>query len=292
MELGVSQRRACKLASLGRSSFAYEPRASADEELKGRLLEISAVHPRFGYRRAHALLRRQDGKAQDGKAQDGKRPINHKRVYRLWRLGKLAVPRKARRRRRGSGSVPRRATHPNHVWTYNFVKDSCQDGSVFRLLTVMDEFTREGLAVVAGRSLPASAVRQVLARLFVEHGRPLFLRSDNGPEFVAKDLRAWLSAQGAGTIYIEPGKPWQNGFGESFNGKLRDECLNMEVFASLAEARAITEGFRVWYNTERPHSSLKYRTPLEFKQVWLQKTEEQAEESQAIKDREDRDTGL
>ena len=120
---------------------------------------------------------------------------------------------------------------------------------MFRLLTVMDEFTREGLAVVCNRSLPSSSVRQVLTRLFGEQGRPLFLRSDNGPEFIAHDLKVWLSAQGAGTIYIEPGKPWQNGFGESFNGKLRDECLNMEVFASVAEARVITEAWRAWCNT-------------------------------------------
>ncbi len=209
------------LTSLGRSSFAYAPRASADDALQAKLLDLSGRHPRFGYRRIHALLRRQDNTDKDSSLL-----INHKRVYRLWKLGRLAVPRKSKRRRRGGGSVPRRALHPNHVWTCDFLKDSCQDGSVFRVLTVMDEFTREGLAVVCARSLPSWSVRQVLSGLFSRQGRPLFLRSDNGPEFIAQPLRMWLSAQGAGTIYIAPGKPWQNGFGESFNGKLRDECLN------------------------------------------------------------------
>lgn len=258
IRLGVSQRRACQLASLGRSSFAYRVRQPDEADLSERLRQIALKYPRFGYRRAWALLRRAGLN------------VNHKRVWRLWKQLKLACPKKTKRRRRGQGTVPRRATHPNHVWTYDFVHDTCLSGRKFKMLTVMDEFTREGLAIHVGTSLPSSKVRAVLNGLFAEHGRPQFLRSDNGPEFIAQVLKAWLMGQEAETMYIDPGCPWQNGFGESFNGKVRDECLNAQVFVSVAEAGVVTEAWRVWYNQERPHSSLHYQTPLEFKQAWQQ----------------------
>lgn len=191
---------------------------------------------------------------------------NHKRVYRLWRQAQLQVPKKVRRRRRGVGTIPCKAEHPNHVWTYDFLYDTTIKGRKYRILTVMDEFTREGQAVKVAASMPASFVIGVLGRLFAAFGRPRFLRSDNGPEFVAKAVQGWLKAQGTQTIYIEPGKPWQNGYGESFNSKLRDECLNANAFVSVIEASVELEAWRTWYNRERPHSSLGYQTPAEFKQ--------------------------
>lgn len=143
----------------------------------------------------------------------------------------------------------------------------------FKMLTVMDEFTREGLAITVGTSLPSSQVQAVLSGLFARHGRPEFIRSDNGPEFIAEALKGWLTSQNAQTIYIDPGCPWQNGFAESFNGRVRDECLNAQAFVSVTEAQVITEAWRVWYNEERPHSSLGCQTPLEFKQAWFSNQE-------------------
>jgi putative transposase len=222
-----------------------------------RLTKIAIKHPRFGYRRARVLL------ARTGIA------ANHKRIYGLWRKARLLVPRKTRRRRQGTGALPCRAEHPNHVWTYDFLQDTTIKGRKYRILCVVDEFTREGLAVEAAVSMPSSFVIGVLQRLFAVFGRPRYLRSDYGPEFVAAALREWLTAQGADTIYIEPGKPWQNGYGESFNGKLHDECLNAQAFLSVAEAAVELEAWRVWYNTERPHSRLDYQTPVAFKAAWL-----------------------
>jgi putative transposase len=227
-----------------------------------RLTKIAAKHPRFGYRRAKVLLARKGIAA------------NHKRVYRLWHKARLQVPRKTKRRRQGKGALPCQAAYPNHVWTYDFLTDTTLKGRKYRLLCVIDEFTREGLAVEAAVSMPASFVTGVLQRLFAIFGRPCYLRSDNGPEFVAVALKGWLAAQGAETIYTEPGKPWQNGYGESFNGKLRDECLNAQAFLSVAEAGVELEAWRVWYNTERPHSSLGYRTPAAFKAAWLARNEQ------------------
>jgi putative transposase len=188
-------------------------------------------------------------------------------VYRLWKQAGLRLKRRSKRRRQGHGTVPLRALHPGHVWTYDFVHDTCLNGRKLKMLTVVDEFTREALAIEADTTLPARRVLAVLARLFQQHGAPRFLRSDNGPEFLAKVLTTWLAAQGASTVYIEPGSPWQNGFGESFNGKFRDECLNAEVFLGVAEAKVRIEGWRRQYNEERPHSSLGYWTPHEFKQA-------------------------
>ena len=225
-----------------------------------RLRKVVAKNPRFGYRRACAQLRREG------------LLVNHKRVRRVWRAEHLQVPRRTKRRRRGLGSVPCQARYPNHVWTYDFLQDTTIKGRKYRVLTVLDEFTRQSMAIEAATSMPAEFVIGVLNRLFRIYGRPDYLRSDKGPEgtpeFIAQALRDWLAVRGAGTIYIEPGKPWQNGFGESFNGKLRDECLNANAFLSVLEASVELEEWRVWYNTERLHSSLGYQTPADFKKAW------------------------
>jgi putative transposase len=214
-------------------------------------------HPRYGYRRIWVTLWREQ-------------PISPKRVYRVWREQGLCLPRRRpKKRRRAEGAVPCQATHPNHVWTYDFIHDACINGRKLKVLSVVDEFTRECLALATATSLPGREVIVVLQRLSAEHGAPEFIRSDNGPEFIAKSVKRWLATAGAQTIYIDPGSPWQNGFVESFHGKLRDECLNMEAFANLAEAKVIIEAWRHEYNSERPHSSLSYLTPLQFKAQWL-----------------------
>lgn len=255
---GVSQRRACALARLSRSVRQYRSVRGGDTALEERIKVLAGRHPRYGYLRIWALLRR------EGQA------LNRKRVHRLWRKLKLQVPRRRKKRRYVSnGQVPLRAKHPNHVWTWDFIYDTTADGRTLRCLTISDEFTREGLAIRTRRRFPAARAVEVLAELVKAHGAPLFLRSDNGPEFIAGKLKDWLAEHGIQTYYIEPGAPWQNGYGESFNGKFRDECLNMEVYYSEAEAQAVHERYRQHYNTERPHSSLKYRTPAEFKMQWL-----------------------
>jgi putative transposase len=164
--------------------------------------------------------------------------------------------------------VPQEATHPNHVWTCDFVFDTTSDSRTLKFLTLVDEFTRECLAIKVERRLPAKAVIEVLGQVFTERGVPEYLRSDNGPEFIAKTIQGWLKQRQVQTHYIEPGSPWQNGYGESFNGKFRDECLNMQVFYSLAEATTVVEIWRHSYNHERPHSSLGYQTPAEFAASW------------------------
>jgi putative transposase len=257
MGCGVSQRRACFLAGLNRSSFHYAARARNDAAVVEQLRAIAARHPRYGYRRAWALLRREGNEA------------NHKRVYRLWKGEGLSVKRRPKKRRVKTGqSVPCRATGPNHVWTYDFVHERCLSATKLKMLTVVDEFTRECLAIEVATTLPSEKVIGVLSRLFAQQGSPRFLRSDNGPEFIALALKAWLARRGTGTLSIDPGSPWQNGHGESFNGKFRDECLNAEAFVSVAEARVRTSAFGRLYNEERPHSSLGYQTPLEFKRSW------------------------
>ena len=256
-ERRVSQRRACALLGVGRSSVRYRARARDDADVLKRIKDLAKAYPRFGYRRITEMLRRTGPS------------VNVKRVHRLWVMAGLGLPaRRPRKKRRGSGSVPLTATHPNHVWTYDFMEDWTTDGRKLRFLTVIDEFTREGMAIAVRRSFPAPRVLDVLKRLDAEHGLPEFLRSDNGPEFIALAVQAWLADQGAATHYIDPGSPWQNAFGESFNGRFRDECLNLELFIGLAEAAVIAESWRVHYNHVRPHSSLGYLTPIEFKTAW------------------------
>jgi transposase InsO family protein len=191
--------------------------------------------------------------------------VNHKRVERIWRREGLKVPAKQRKRGRlwlNDGSCIRlRPERPNHVWSYDFVADRTHDGKAYRMLCIIDEFTREALAIKVGRRLNATDVISALCDLFIVRGIPDHIRSDNGPEFIATALREWIAAVGSKTAYIEPGSPWENGYVESFNGKLRDELLNGEIFYTLAEARIVIEQWRKYYNTVRPHSALGYRPP-------------------------------
>lgn len=258
---GLSLRRSCALLSIGHSSLRYRPRLARRERnqmLAARLRRIACTHPRYGYRRAHVLLGSDLG------------VVNLKRVQRIWHDEHLSVPARRRRRRRPDRKEARalEVTRPNHVWSYDFLYDSCANGQRLKILTVTDEFTRESLAVEVGTRLKAKGVITVLERLFAERGVPAALRSDNGPEFVAKAVQRWLETQQVQTVYIAPGSPWQNGYAESFNGRLRDECLNVEWFRSLAEARVVIEQWRRHYNAERPHSSLAYTTPQAFRRMY------------------------
>lgn len=258
-EKGLSERHACRLAKVGRATFQYEARPDRNAELREQLRQFAEKRPRWGFRRAWNTLRRQ------GKT------VNKKRVQRLWRAEKLQVRPRSKRRRKGH-SVERIhpvADAPRSVWSLDFVFDALEGGTKLKILTVGDDFTRECLALEAATSIPAKTVIRVLARLFVEHGAPRYLRSDNGPEFIAQALKAWLASTSARTAYIDPGCPWQNGFRESFHGRFRDECLNGTLFRSVAEARIVIESYRKEYNAERPHQSLGYLTPEEFKQEWL-----------------------
>jgi putative transposase len=256
----VSERRSCQLVRISRPGFRYQSRRS-DALLVEKLKEIASEHPRYGYRRACAVLRR-----------SGER-INHKRVHRVWREAKLSLPlRRPRKKRAGSSTLgSSQALYPNHVWTYDFVFDRCANGQKVKLLTVVDEYTRESLATRSAASIKSKAVVDTLSQLVTERGAPLYLRSDNGSEFVAGRVKDWLKARGIQTLYIEPGSPWQNARGESFNGRLRDERLNVEWFRNLREAGAVIESWRRHYNQERPHSSLDYRTPSEFYAVYKQR---------------------
>ncbi|NIV18824.1 MAG: IS3 family transposase, partial [Woeseiaceae bacterium] len=252
--MSVSERRACRVLGQPRSTQRRQPRRSREEErLVKEMVELATRYGRYGYRRITALLIRQGWL------------VNHKRVERLWRREGLKVPRRQPKRRRlwlNDGSCVRlRPEHKDHVWSYDFVQTRTVEGRVVRLLTMMDEYTRECLAIRVERKLNSEAVIETLADLFVRRGLPQYLRSDNGPEFVAKPLRAWLARLDVRPLYIEPGSPWENGYIESFNGKLRDELLNREIFDTLCEARVLVERWRVEYNTRRPHSSLGYRPP-------------------------------
>lgn len=205
-----------------------------------QIRELATRHPRYGYRRISVLLRRTT-------------LVNEKRVRRLWRLHQLQVQR-VKRRRRAQSSRPTRlvAAYPGHIWACDFVEDALADGTILRILTVMDEFTREGLALDVALSTSAERVIGVLAVLIAQHGAPEHLRSDNGAEFVALAIQGWRAQAGVQTLYIDPGKPWQNGKEERFNGTVRDECLNMHQFYSLAEACVRLDAFRQYYNHERP----------------------------------------
>lgn len=254
MKMGHSLRRACELVGMSRSGFDYESRAKEEPELIEKIKRIADRYKRFGYRRTWAILRREGT------------VVNHKKVSRIRKSLGLTLPRrKARKPRPGTAQTPCQAAFENHVWTYDFVFDCLADGRQIKLLTVVEEFTRMCLKIEVSSSINAKSVITILEALLHEHGMPQFIRSDNGPEFIAKALRTWLKENGSQTFYIDPGSPWQNPFGESFNGKLRDECLSMNVFYTWTEARVLIEGFRRFYNSERPHSSLGYLTPLEFK---------------------------
>jgi putative transposase len=224
------------------------------------LKTIAREHRRYGYRRATALLQRSGEQ------------LNHKRVHRIWQQLKLSLPlRRPCQRRGGAATITcAQALSPNHVWTYDFVFDRCANGQKVKLLTVVDEYTRESLAIQVATSIKSRSVIEVLTQLVAKRGVPACLRSDNGPEFVAQRVKEWLKQKGIETLYIEPGSPWQNAKGESFNGRLRDECLNVEWFKGLRAASVVIESWRQHYNIERPHSSLDYRTPSEFHAVYRQ----------------------
>jgi putative transposase len=221
-----------------------------------RMLELVRVHPRYGYRRIWALLR-----------QEGWR-VNRKRIWRLWKVQGLKVPQKQHKRRRlgsgGHGLLRRRATGKNQVWAWDFIFDRTANGRSLKWLTLIDEYTRECLALEVGRTMRATDMVDVLIELVQVRGVPGHIRSDNGPEFIAEAVRSWLARSGSGTLYIEPGSPWENGYAESFNARLRDELLNVEMFETVAEARALATQWRLEYNHRRPHSSLGYRTPAAF----------------------------
>jgi transposase InsO family protein len=260
-ELGVSERRACRVLRQHRSTQRKIPTTPDDEAaLKADIIALARQYGRYGYRRITALLR------GAGWA------VNKKRVERIWRCEGLKVPQRQPKRSRlwlNDGSCVRlRPERPNHVWSYDFVSDRTHDGRAFRMLCVIDEFTRESLTIRVARKLKATDVIDVLADLFILRGIPTHIRSDNGPEFVATALREWITAVGTKTAYIEPGSPWENGYCESFNGKLRDELLNGEIFYTLNEARIVIEAWRRHYNTVRPHSSLGYRPPAPEVIAW------------------------
>ena len=253
-KLGVSERRACKVLEQPRSSQRYKAKMQGDEErLRAEIIKLACEYGRYGYRRITALLHR-----------DGWR-VNHKRVERIWRQEGLKVPQKQPKRGRlwlADGSCVRlRPRYRNHVWSYDFVSDRTHDGGPLKLLTIIDEFERESLDILTSRRINSNDVIHCLADLFLVRGIPDYIRSDNGPEFAAKAVREWLGRLGVKTLFIEPGSPWENGYIESFNGKLRDELLNGEIFYSLKEAQVLIENWRIEYNTIRPHSSLGYRPP-------------------------------
>ena len=253
----LSERRACRALQQPRGTQRYQAsKVETDKPLVAAMHELARKHPRYGYRRIHAMLEQEGFKA------------GRDRVHRLWRRHGLRVPRKRHKRRRlgtaANGIARRQAARPNDVWTYDFVKDQTTDGRSLKILTVVDEYTRESLTVEMERSFTSRDVVNTLRELFELRGVPAHIRSDNGPEFIAHAVRDWLAANNVGPLYIEPGAPWQNGVGESFNGKLRDECLDLELFTSLKEARVVIGDYRRHYNHHRPHSSLDYRTPAAF----------------------------
>ncbi len=237
-----------------RSSQWRKPRRADDEDaLTSAIIDLAVRYGRYGYKRITALLRA-----------DGWR-VNHKRVARIWRREGLKVPQKQPKRGRlwlNDGSCIRlRPQYRNHVWAYDFVQDRTRDGRKFRMLTVIDEFSRECLAIEVNRRLNSQDVLAVLGELMVRHGVPDHIRSDNGSEFTATAVREWIAKVGTKTLFIEPASPWENGYNESFNGRLQDECLKIELFNNLLEAKIIIENWRRHYNTIRPHSSLGYRPP-------------------------------
>jgi len=253
-QLNVSERRACRVLRQSRSTQRHIPKPSEDEAaLTGRIIQLASKYGRYGYRRITALL-----------WQEGWQ-VNHKRVERIWRREGLKVPQKQPKRKRlwldESSCVRLRPEHKDHVWSYDFVMTRTHDGRSVKILTLIDEYSRECLALKVGRRLTSQDVIEQLADLFITRGLPEHIRSDNGPEFTAKAVRNWLERLGVQTLFIEPGSPWENGYIESFNGKLRDELLNGEIFMTLLEAQVLIEQWRREYNEVRPHSSLGYRPP-------------------------------
>jgi putative transposase len=253
---GLSERHACELNGLDRSSYRYEPEPDRNAQLRVRLTELARQRPRFGYRRLGVLLEK------DGEV------VNHKRLLRVYQEAGLAVRRRERKRlARDRVGMPV-LTRPNQEWSIDFVSDALANGRAIRSLTVLDDFTKESLAIEVDTSLSGLRVTRVLDRVIAERGRPDGLRLDNGPEFTSRCFVAWAEQRGVPLTYIQPGKPVQNSYIESFNGRFRDECLNANWFENLTDARRKIEAWRVDYNEARPHSSLAYRTPEEFARQW------------------------
>ena len=256
MEEGIGKvAAACRALGLSRSSYYRSGRSSLESRrIRKEVLELSAKHPRYGYRRITALMRREGFE------------VNVKRVARIRREEGIKVSKKQRRMKRLGISTAERqqAVRPCQVWSWDFVADQTENGSSFRILTLLDEHTRQCLAIHPARSIRAIDVITVVEAAIARYGVPEHLRSDNGPEFIAYCIQDWLKAQEIKTLYIKPGSPWENGHIESFHDKLRDECLNRELFGNLHEARVILESWRVEYNERRPHSSLGYLTPSEY----------------------------
>ena len=254
----VSERRACRVVGQPRSSQRYvSMKAGKDAAVVERMVALSTENPRYGYRRVWALLRREGWE------------VNKKRVQRLWREAGLKVPAKKvhKRRRLGTsenGCTRRRAQYIDHVWSYDFAMDATEDGRRLKMMPIVDEYTRECLALEAERSITAEGVVEILDRLLAERGEPAYIRSDNGPEFIAEAIKHRLATSGVKTLYIEPGAPWENAYSETFISRLRDELLNREVFADLKEAKVLAKDYRDHYNRQRPHGALGYLTPAEF----------------------------
>jgi putative transposase len=254
LKYGFAERRVCRALSQARTTQRYVPQPRPDEApLTQDIVRLAGQYGRYGYRRITALL------ATEGWE------VSHARVARIWRREGLKVPQKQPKRGRlylNDGSCIRlRPEHRNHVWSYDFVADRTHDGRAYRMMTVIDEYTRECLAIPVARKLNSEDVLSTLADLMMQRGVPNYIRSDNGAEMTATAVRDWIRSVGAQTLFIEPGSPWENGYNESFNGKLRDELLNGEIFYTLKEAQVIIERWREHYNTVRPHSSLGYRPP-------------------------------
>lgn len=263
----VSERRACAVTGQARATQRYElaePDAY-ERRLTARILELKRTEElrRCGYKKLASILRR-----------EGWKKANRKRVYRLWRLLGLQVPRQQKKRRRGDGCSAKNACdrlrpeYPNHVWSYDFKHDVTEAGQQLKFLVIMDEFTRRCLALRVGKSCKARDVIKTLGELFRKHGVPAFIRSDNGPEFVAKEVMDFLAALPTTAAFIEPGSPWQNGYCESLNSQISSELTDGTIFRSVLEAKVLAEDYQHYYNTERPHGALNYTTPEEFYQSW------------------------
>jgi putative transposase len=254
-KLAASERRACKVLDQARATQRRNLSPPSDEgRLTKDVVTLATKYGRYGYRRITALLNNEMGWM-----------VNHKRVERIWRNEGLKVPNKQPKRGRlwlNDGSCIRlRSEYKDHVWSYDFMMDRTSNGRAFKILNIIDEYTRECLAILVARKIKNQDVIDLLFNLFIFRGIPEHIRSDNGPEFTARAIRRWLSRLGIKTLFIEPGSPWENGYIESFNGKLRDELLNREIFTTLEEAKVLIEQWRREYNQVRPHSSLGYRPP-------------------------------
>jgi putative transposase len=253
----VSERRACEVISQPRMTQRYMTKQpDKDKALTSEINKLASKHKRYGYRMITAKLR------QNGWI------VNHKRIQRIWQKEGLQVPyRRKFKKAKGTSDnscAVKKVEYPNHVWSYDFISDQTEDGGKLKFLTVLDEFTRESPAIEVCRSIKAKDVISVLEYLFMVRGAPKYIRSDNGPEFIADSIEKWLRSNHVKTLHIAPGSPWENGYIESFNGKLRDDVLNLEVFHSIKEAKVIVEDWRLEYNNHRPHSSLGYMTPATF----------------------------